>query len=170
MLLEEPWMVHRHFHVSLNVNIWFEYSLLFSLVFHIHLGLGSAVKGGVGPGLLGLFLEILKFGFPCSVGSGSVWEDNCLDPSHTWVPSVELNAGGEGRVSLCLVEAGRMERALKQNGAWNFVLVLIPWENKTNKTKRPCASVFPSYKARDSSQMVSAVPARFNHCEISDPC
>lgn len=57
-------MAHRHLKVSMNVKVWFEYLLLFSLVFHIHLGLGSTAKGGLGPGLLG------KFGFSCLVGSG----------------------------------------------------------------------------------------------------
>lgn len=74
-------MAHGPLKVSMNVKVYFEYLFLFALVFHIPLVLGSTAKGGLGPGLLGIYLEILKFGFSCLVGSG------VFDKTITWIPT-----------------------------------------------------------------------------------
>lgn len=100
------------------LNLWFKWSLLFSLLFRIHLGMASTAKGGV-------------FALPPGLGSGntqiwflllsgkSVWWYNYLNFSRTWVHSTELKVSGGG-FSLCLVQWDRAKRTLNQNRAWSF--------------------------------------------------
>lgn len=45
-------MADRHLRGSMNFKVWLEWSLLFSSVFCIHLGMGSTAKGDFGPGHL----------------------------------------------------------------------------------------------------------------------
>ena len=73
-------MAHRHLKVSMNVKVWFEYLLLFSLVFYIHLGLGSTAKRWSGPWPPGHISGNTQIWFSCLVGSG------VFDKTIIWIP------------------------------------------------------------------------------------
>lgn len=109
--------------------------IIFSSIFCIHLDMESTAKGNTGPGLLGLILEVVKFGFSCLVGSIV----SLFDETTIWIPHVpeflKLSSNFLGEFSLYLMQCGRMERIFSQNCAWVFILSLGYFENKKKKSK-----------------------------------